>query len=110
MTILLDECVPRAMKYALGALGYHCLTVQEQGWSGKLNGELLKLAEPEFDVLVTLDTNLQYQQSLAGRKIAILVLRARTNRLEDLSLLFQPCIKALQEIKSGEIVYVGPAV
>jgi predicted nuclease of predicted toxin-antitoxin system len=73
MKILLDECLPRAMKHALRAQGYNCLTVQEQGWSGKLNGELLKLAESEFDVLVTLDTNLQYQQNLEGRKIAIII-------------------------------------
>lgn len=69
----------------------------------------MKLAESEFDVLVTLDTNLQYQQNLEGRKLAIIILRARSNRLADLSAHFPACIKALQVIKSGEIVYIGAA-
>ena len=76
MKVLIDECAPKAMKYTLAAHGHECLTVQEAGWSGKENGELLALAEDEFDVLVTLDTNLKYQQNLAGRKIAIVILRA----------------------------------
>jgi predicted nuclease of predicted toxin-antitoxin system len=110
MKVLLDECAPRALKHALAAHGYECLTLQEVGWSGKANGELLDLAEAEFDVLVTLDTNLKYQQNLAGRKIAILVLRARSNRPTYLSPLFPACVKALHAINPGEIVYVGSAV
>jgi predicted nuclease of predicted toxin-antitoxin system len=107
MKVLIDECAPRALKQALVVHGYDCITVQEAGWSGKVNGELLGLAEAEFDVLITLDTNLSYQQNLAGRKIAILVLRAQSNRLIHLSLHFPSCVKALQTIKSGEIIYVG---
>jgi predicted nuclease of predicted toxin-antitoxin system len=74
MKVLIDECAPRALKYTLAVHGHECLTVQE-------NGELLALAEAEFDVLVTVDTNLRYQQNLAGRKIAIVILRAQSNRL-----------------------------
>jgi predicted nuclease of predicted toxin-antitoxin system len=107
MRVLIDECVPRALKQALTADGYECLTVQEAGWSGKVNGELLDLAEAEYNVLVTLDTNLRYQQNLAGRKIAIVILRARSNRLTHLSPHFSACVKALQAIKPGEIIYVG---
>jgi len=81
MKVLIDECAPRALKYTLAVHGHECLTVQEAGWSGKENGELLALAEAEFDVLVTVDTNLRYQQNLAGRKIAIVILRAQSNRL-----------------------------
>src|SRR5579863_3124941 len=98
MRVLVDECAPRALKYALAEYGHECLTVQEAGWSGKENGELLGLAEPEFDVLVTLDTNLRYQQNLARRKIAIVVLRAGSNRLSQLSRYFPACAKALQTI------------
>ncbi len=64
--------------------------------------------ETAFDVLVTLDTNLQYQQNLAGRRIAILVLLARTNRLSHLSRHFPACLEALETIKPGDMVHVGP--
>jgi predicted nuclease of predicted toxin-antitoxin system len=109
MKVLVDECAPRALKQALASHGYECLTVQEAGWSGKVNGELLDLAESEFDVLITLDTNLSYQQNLAGRKIALVILRARSNRLSHLSPHFPACVKALQAIKPGETIYVGTA-
>src|ERR1700688_3208967 len=99
MKVLTDECVPKALKQALAGHGYECLTVQEAGWSGKMNGELLDLAEAEFDVLVTLDTNLRHQQNLAGRKIAIIVIRARSNRLIQLSPHFPACVDALRAIK-----------
>lgn len=66
------------------------------GWSGKQNGELLELAESEFDALVTLDTNLRYQQNLAGRCMGILVLRASSNRIEDIRPLFPECLRALE--------------
>ena len=62
MKILIDECAPRALKSSLAAHGYECLTVQEAGWAGKSNGELLSLAETAFEVFVTLDTNLRYQR------------------------------------------------
>jgi hypothetical protein len=71
------------------------------GWFGKQNGELLALAETEFDVLVAIDTNLQYQQNLTGRKIAIVILRAHSNRLEDLSQHFSACGQALENIRQG---------
>jgi hypothetical protein len=84
--------------------GHDCETVQEAGWSGKQNGELLKLAASEFDALATLDTNLRYQQNLIGQKIAIVVLRARSNRIEDLRPLFPECLQALETVRPGDIV------
>jgi predicted nuclease of predicted toxin-antitoxin system len=110
MKVLIDECAPKALKQALAAHGFECLTVQEAGWSGRVNGELLELAEAGFDALITLDTNLRYQQNLTGRKIAIVILRARSNRLRDLSPHFPSCMKALRTIKPGEITYVGTAL
>jgi len=108
MKVLIDECAPRALKHALESHGHECRTVQEAGWSGKQNGELLTLAESKFDALVTLDTNLQYQQNLTGREIAIVVIRARTNRLPELAAYFPPCVEALKTIKPGQIVQLGP--
>jgi predicted nuclease of predicted toxin-antitoxin system len=107
MKVLIDECAPRALKQVLIVQGHECLTVQDAGWAGKVNGELLDLAEAKFDVLITLDTNLKYQQNLAGRKIAFIVFKAQSNRLVHLRPHFSECVKALQEIKSGELIYVG---
>ena len=72
MKILLDESVPRILKLHLSHLDI--ATVQEMGWAGLRNGELLNRAEDLFDVFVTADKNLRYQQNLSGRKLAILVL------------------------------------
>ena len=107
MRLLIDECAPSALRNALARRGHHCRTVQEVGWSGKKNGELLNLAEDAFDVLITIDTNLRYQQNLTGRKIAILLLLARSNRLEILSGHFSACADALETIKPGDFIEVG---
>jgi len=107
MRVLVDECAPRALKKHLLNHGHDCRTVQEAGWSGKQNGELLSLAEAAFDVLVTVDTNLLYQQNLADRRIAIIVLQSSSNRLEHLRGQFPAVLLALAKIKSGEIVHVG---
>lgn len=107
MKVLIDECAPTALKFSLAAHGHECVTVQEAGWSGKANGELLILAETQFDVLVTLDTNLRYQQKLAGRRISIVVMRAQSNRLEHLSPYFHDCAEALETIKPGDLVHIG---
>jgi hypothetical protein len=87
--------------------GHVCRTVQEAGWSGKKNGELLDLAETDFDVLVTVDTNLRYQQNLSGRRIAIVVLRSSSNRLEHLRQYFPACVTAIENVKPGETAQVG---
>ncbi len=74
MRLLIDECLPRALK--LHFRGHACHTVQEMGWSGKKNGALLDAAERDFDVLVTIDQGIQRQQNLANRKLAPLALAA----------------------------------
>lgn len=107
MRVLLDECVPKALKKHLLTHGHECLTVQEAGWAGKQNGELLSLAEAAFGVFLTLDTNLRYQQNLAGRRIAILILISPSNRLDHLRQFFPACVSALEKIRPGEIVRVG---
>jgi predicted nuclease of predicted toxin-antitoxin system len=56
MKVLIDECAPKGLKHSLATHGHESLTVQEAGWSGKQNGELLALAETKFDVLITVDT------------------------------------------------------
>jgi predicted nuclease of predicted toxin-antitoxin system len=110
MKVLIDECAPRALKTFLTNHGHESLTVQEAGWAGKQNGELLKLAETDFDALVTVDTNLRYQQNMEGRRIAIVILQSSSNRLEHVRQYFSACVLALDRIKPGEIVQVGGTV
>jgi predicted nuclease of predicted toxin-antitoxin system len=107
MRVLIDECAPKELKSFFAKHGHESLTVQEAGWAGKQNGELLKLAETDFDVLVTIDTNLRHQQNLEGRRIAIVILHSPSNRLDHLRQYFPTCVLALEKIKPGEIVQVG---
>jgi predicted nuclease of predicted toxin-antitoxin system len=105
MRILLDENLPR--KLAAHLIGHDCHTVVQCSWSGKKNGELLKLADPLFDVLMTLDKNLPYQQNLDTTRIAVLILRARSNRIQDLLPIIPECLAALESIRPGQVVGVG---
>jgi predicted nuclease of predicted toxin-antitoxin system len=109
MRVLLDECTPRALKRVLTEQGHQCRTVPEEGWAGKKNGELLSLAETGFDVLVTIDTNLRYQQNLERRKIAIVVLQSSSNRLDHLRQYFPACVQAIEKIEPGRIVVISAA-
>ena len=105
MSVLLDESLPRQLKDQLPE--HQVRTVPEAGWAGKKNGELLNLAESEFDMLITTDTNLSYQQNLVSRRIAIIVLAAVSNRLLDLRPLFPRCVETIEKINPGEIVRIG---
>jgi predicted nuclease of predicted toxin-antitoxin system len=106
MKILLDECIPRTLKYALP--DHDCETVPEAGFSGQKNGVLLTLAESAgFELLVTMDKDLQYQQNLAGHSIAVLIIRARSNRLRDLLQHLDACRAIMISIRPGEVIRVG---
>lgn len=105
MRILLDENLPR--KLAVHLIGHRCRTVVECGWSGKKNGELLGLADPHFDVLLTLDNNLPYQQNLDSTRIAVLIVRARSNRIQDLLPVIPQCLAAIESIQPRQVVRVG---
>ena len=82
MKILLDECIDRRLAKEIE--GHEVVTVPQAGWAGIRNGELLRLAQAQFDVFVTVDRNLSFQQHLAQFTIAVIVLQAPTNRLKDL--------------------------
>ncbi len=81
MKVLLDESVPVQIRRALSE--HHVRTVQEAGWTSVTNGELLRLAETQFDVFITADKNLKYQQNLRGRQIAILELSTNKRRVVE---------------------------
>jgi len=107
MKILLDENLPR--KLAGHLVGHECSTVVLCGWSGKKNGELLTLADPLFDVLLTLDKNLPYQQNLKTKRIAVLIVRAPSNRIQDLLPAVPACLAAIVAIQPRQVVRVGSA-
>ncbi len=105
MKVLLDECVPRKLRRELPE--HEVFTVTEQGWSGIKNGNLLALAAPEFDVFLTVDQNLKYQQNLKGVDIGIILLVAKNNRLKTLLPLMADVREALRKIKAGEFIHIG---
>ncbi len=105
MRVLLDECVPRKLRRELTE--HEVVTVTEHGWSGIKNGKLLALAETEFDVFITVDQNLKYQQNLQAFSIGIILLVAINNRLKTLLPLMPKAREALENIKAGGFVRVG---
>ena len=105
MRVLLDECLPRKLKSDLP--GHEARTVPEMGWASKENGELLELAAGQFDVFLTVDRNLTYQQDVGRFNIAVLVLVAQGNRLSDLRPLMLQVMEALPAIRPGQVLRVG---
>ena len=107
MNLLLDECVPRRLKHNFIREGHTCLTVQEADLAGKTNGELLNLAQGRFQVLITLDKGLPHQQNLSKTGIAVLLIRASSNRVADILPHIPNCLVALESMKPGSVQYVG---
>lgn len=106
MKILLDECVPKAIKRRLSVEGHECVTVPEAGFAGMTNGELLSLGESRFDVFVTLDKGVQFQQNLAPRNIGIVLIRAKSSRVADIIPHIPACLVALRSIKAGQVIQI----
>lgn len=105
MRVLIDECLPKKLKRELP--GHEVVTVQERGWSSKKNGELLRLLQGEFDVFLTADQNLTYQQNLSSTSVAVIVLVAANNRIEALKPLLPKVQEVLNRIQPGEVVRVS---
>lgn len=106
MRLLLDECVPRKFKNVLA--GHDCRTVPDEGLAGKKNGELLALAKKAgFQVFLTLDRGLEFEQNLTQRAIAIILIRTKSSRLTDLLPHSTEILRVLGLIRPGELVKVG---
>lgn len=105
MRILLDEDLPRRLADLL--VGHKVSTVQRSGWSGTKNGQLLRLAAAQFDVFLTMDRNLEFQQDLATLPIAVLVVEAVSNRMEDLVPLVPAILNELNHIRSRSLRRIG---
>jgi predicted nuclease of predicted toxin-antitoxin system len=103
MKVLLDECVPERLRGHLK--GHEIHSVRYAGLSGSKNGELLRLAEEAgYDVLLTVDHGIPYQNSVTGRGIAVIVLRAPGYDIDTLKQMTNAVVSALITISTGEII------
>ena len=98
--VLLDECVDRGLLAEIA--GHEGRTVPEAGWAGFRNGELLGRAQAEYDVFVTTDRNLMFQQNLYKFDIAVIILAGKTNRLVDLLPLVPKLLDAIPAAEPGD--------
>ena len=105
MKILLDECVDRRLGRDL--VGHFVSTVPKMGWAGIKNGDLLALAEKEFDAFITVDRKLSVQQDLTKFRIPVVLIRARTNRLEDIRPLLAELLEKLPRVLAGVLTIIG---
>ena len=88
--------------------GHDCQTARYAGFAGLKNGEILGAAEAaKFDVFLTTDQGLEYQQNLSGRRIAIIVFRAKSNRLSDILPHIQECLMHMASIQPGQTIKIG---
>lgn len=104
MRILLDESLPSELK--LEFLGHDVRMVQDAGWSGLQNGELLRRAAERFDVFITADQSLQYQQNLSALPVSVIVLAAKSNRIEDLRPLAPELLACLENIAERTLIRI----
>jgi predicted nuclease of predicted toxin-antitoxin system len=105
MRILIDECIDERFRNSL--TGNDCQTARYAGLTGLKNGDLLNAAEAaQFDVFLTVDQGIEYQQNLTGRKIAIIVFRTNSNRLHNLLQLVPACLALIESIRPGQIVNI----
>jgi hypothetical protein len=105
MKVLLDECID--CRLAREFVGYEVKTVPQTGWAGVKNGQLLSLAEAKFDVFITVDRNLSFQQNLPQFNMAVIVLQASSNRLADLKSLAPKVLAILTSATKGKATVVS---
>jgi predicted nuclease of predicted toxin-antitoxin system len=105
MRVLLDEQLPLDLSVELR--GHAVETVASRGWAGIKNGELLARMSGQYDVLVTMDRGIEFQQQIRGLPFGIVVVRARSNRMQDLRPLASSIVAALDAIKPGVVRRVG---
>jgi hypothetical protein len=103
--VFLDECVD--WRLARDIVGHDVKTARQMGWTTIKNGTLLSLASQQFDVFVTVDRNLSFQQNLDRFSIAVVVLQATTNRLADLKPLVPSLMAAIESALPGAAKFIG---
>ena len=105
MKVFLDECIDWRLSRDL--VGHVVKTARQMGWTSIENGELLVLASQQFDVFVTVDQNLSFQQNLGPLPIAVIVLRPATNRLADIKLLVPQLLATIASAEPGSPTFIG---
>lgn len=105
--VLFDENMPRKLRRDLPEL--HVRTAQEEGWGAFRNGDLLRRAAAAFDVLVTIDQRMRYQQNVAKLDIGIVVIEIPDTRLVHLRALVPAIRIAIEQVRCGEVVIVTPS-
>jgi predicted nuclease of predicted toxin-antitoxin system len=105
MRILIDECLDWRLGRAL--TGHECVSVQKMGWSGITNGKLLALAQDEFEVFLTADRNLSFQQNTTKFQIAVVVLVAGSTQLAKTLPRMPQVLALLPELKPGQVVVLS---
>ena len=106
MKVLLDENLPHDLRLEIS--GHDVFTVQYLGWSGVKNGDLLaRAAAAGFEVLLTMDSGVPYQQNIATLPLAVVVLKAASNDLDDLRPLVPALLEALRKLKSKAVVWIS---
>ncbi len=103
--LLLDENIDRMLK-ELFDNDFEVVTIAERGWQGKKNGELLRLTANEFDVFVTMDKNLEYQQNLGALDLAVVVIRAYSNAFAIVSTLMPRVNETVRTAEIGVATHV----
>ncbi len=101
LRILLDNCIPADL--APHIRGHDVSTAIDMDWAMLEDGALLDAMAGKFDVLLTVDRSLRYQQSLADRPVAVVVLRAKINRVGELARLVPALLRVLKNIEPGEV-------
>lgn len=105
MRVLLDEQLDRRLKADFHD-DFEVWTVAERGWKGKKNGELLKAAQKEFDVLITMDKGIEHQQKWQMMTIGFIIVSAKTNRYAEIAPLMPKVNAALRLIRAGQLIHV----
>ena len=104
MRVLLDECVPRKLRSELPS--HNVKTVAEMKWAGTKNGALLRRAASEFDVLLTVDQGIPYQQHIESLSLALVIIKAPSNDINDLRPKMPEVLRILATIQPGQVVQV----
>lgn len=104
MDILIDECLPRELRGEL--IGHQVTTVQEAGWDGFKNGQLLKKISGSFETFITIDKRIESEHEIPG-DVALITVRAPSNRIQDLRPLVPELLQAIKTAKPGSSTRVG---
>jgi predicted nuclease of predicted toxin-antitoxin system len=107
MRVLIDECVDPRVKLLL--TGHEAATVHEKGWSALEDGPLLTAAQHEFDVLLTIDRKMEFQQNLSKFRIGMVVAHVLKNQVAHYRAIQDELLLAVSKVRPGEVVHTTTA-